>query len=172
MRTVLVLLMLTSLAAAERVAPLRAKTTSCKPNGAVWFELEVIDDEWNTYRIYANGATTRTVTTIKSVTADKVDRVENVRRERCLRAGEMADVEKLLKSSPWKVTQPEMTIRCENVKTTRITVRVFGKRVFMESGCDPDKLDETSAQALWDLRLKLNAIPKRCLDNPLAKGCL
>ncbi len=167
MRTLLVLVMLTSFAAAERVAPkIRANTSTCKPNGAVWFEIELWDSSptSKTVRLYANGATT---------TTRKTGKKQQVTNGRCLPPREMSYVEQLLKSTTWKITNPPMRTRCENQNNPpgRTVVRVFGKRVFSEYGCDPDTLDEQSAKALDELRMKVGAIKTECLENPLAKGC-
>ena len=169
MRFALLVMLLCNAASAERIAKKQPRP-SCKPKGAVWFQLDVSQvGARTTFKIFANGGTEMT---------HRTDRKTTVNRDLCLPPSQMEHVEQLLKESPWKATTPEIAVRCEGKAYGITIVWVFGKRVFTESGCEPDTLDAKSAEALGLLRDKLPQIPRvtpevsaECAANPLAKGC-
>lgn len=169
MRILLCLVMLGGFAIAEE-APVNAiapRSTSCKPNGAVWFELEYVDSTPKAARsavkIYANGATTIT---------HKREANETVRNARCIPAREMLYIEGLLKKAPWKVTRPKNTATCMATSTESTVVKVFGKTVFTEVVCSAAVLDAKSVKNLAELKTMIPAnVRTECLENPLAKGC-
>ena len=167
MRIVLVLVLLTSVAFAggQRVA-IAPKRTTCKPNGAVWLQVDVTDSRpkslQSTTKLYGNGATTIT---------RRRGKIVETTNERCVPPREMEYIQKLLKDSPWKATKNP--VKCEESSPQTTVVRVYGKKVFTDNGCSPDTLDEKSAQAWAELKAKLPRVEVQgCQDNPLAKGCI
>ena len=162
---VLVFGLSTSVASAEKLASPKPRPV-CKPNGAVWVQIEVTDarpqsTQW-TSRLYANGATTM---------SEKLGTSVSTRTNRCLSASVMENIQKLLVGSPWKATKNR--VKCEESSPRTTVVRVFGKKVFTDNGCSPDTLDEKSAEALEHVRVSLpKPITDECMNNPLAKGCV
>ena len=170
-RSLLVLVLLTSSAIAdeqreELVAPERP---TCKPNGAVWFELDRIADEskalLSSVKLYANGTTTL---------MRRQGEAEQVTISRCIPPKEMQAIEKLLKGARWKSWRQKGVATCRAYSPESTVVKVFGKKVFTEHVCSAQTLDEKSAKALEELKAKLPraaSVSEDCLNNPLAKGC-
>lgn len=168
-RILLALALCTSVAYADEPAKeiVAKERPDCKPNGAIWVQIDYLDarakSEQVTATLYGNGATTMTKQRGKAATTTK---------GQCLAPRQMAYVEGLLKGSPWKVTKPKTAVPCEENTPLSTVVRIYGKKVFTQRGCNPDVLDEKSAQALEKLkRLLPQALRQECLDNPLAADC-
>ena len=169
MRLLLPLLLVTSVAFAdEPVQAIRAKKTTCRPNGAIWLELGETDSapsaQQSVTRLYANGAVTITRTRDKRSTTENAD---------CLSPAEMTDVEALLKKGSWKPVEIKYKQACKRTSTTAMSVKVFDHPAVVERQCNKTGLDPFAAQYLAKVRAHLpSAKLVDCDTNPLAKGCL
>lgn len=161
-----------------------APARTCRPAGGVLFEVDqrarrTAKLVMATTRLYANGAWQTRV-----IDPDgKLVRTE----AGCLELSQLADVRAQLTGAAWKTHRADVTCAADQPRFT--VYRWKGRALYVERTCNVVVLDEGSRHVLELLALYLqvpddlddakadwkrydDGISRKCLDNPLAPGCM
>jgi hypothetical protein len=128
---------------AGAVAPTTTRT-SCVRDGKPLVEIEdrggTVERTW---AVYATGAWQ--LTTQPGSPAGGQATTE----DKCLGKDVIAKIEADIDAASWTISHP---IHCMAMSTESRVVKINGKTVFTERMCNPDKLDDTSARSLADIK--------------------
>jgi hypothetical protein len=125
---------------------------ACTPTGTPLVELAERERTWTVYR---DGAWTLDLHTPGQTPS---------RQSKCLDKVVIAKIEADVAQATWTISHP---VHCMARSVDRTVVKVNGQVVFTERMCNPDALDDASAQRLADIEQLMGfAQPPGCLPTP------